>query len=280
MATYDIYVMAAVSDAETADQLANSLRNYRMPKGVAIGNGADYRNIITDTTKTAFDEQVRRQLDESRFLVILCSAEAKKSAAFNERLAYFKSTHSSDNVIAVIVRDEPADAFPESFIEKKMVRHILPDQRVIERMETIEPIAADLRADTPKRRKQLLRYETVRIAAYVMNLHPDILEQRQRSRRRKTIFRVLAFAAAVTVIISGIFVRLGLAARKEGVIAEAQTRLSAETAKRTMTELTEQFADEPLALTYIEEAIQNAKESLAEIGMEDLLSSKKGGEEP
>ena len=280
MATYDIYVMAAVSDAETADQLANSLRNYRMPKGVAIGNGADYRNIITDTTKTAFDEQVRRQLDESRFLVILCSAEAKKSAAFNERLAYFKSTHSSDNVIAVIVRDEPADAFPESFIEKKMVRHILPDQRVIERMETIEPIAADLRADTPKRRKQLLRYETVRIAAYVMNLHPDILEQRQRSRRRKTIFRVMAFAAAVTVIISGIFVRLGLAARKEGVIAEAQTRLSAETAKRTMTELTEQFADEPLALTYIEEAIQNAKESLAEIGMEDLLSSKKGGEEP
>ena len=280
MATYDIYVMAAVSDAETADQLANSLRSYRMPKGVAIGNGADYRNIITDTTKTAFDEQVRRQLDESRFLVILCSAEAKKSAAFNERLAYFKSTHSSDNVIAVIVKDEPADAFPESFIEKKMVRHILPDQRVIERMETIEPIAADLRADTPKRRKQLLRYETVRIAAYVMNLHPDILEQRQRSRRRKTIFRVLAFAAAVTVIISGIFVRLGLAARKEGLIAEAQTRLSAETAKRTMTELTEQFADEPLALTYIEEAIQNAKESLAEIGMEDLLSSKKGGEEP
>ena len=79
-------------------------------------------------------------------------------------------------------------------------------------------------------------------------------------------------------VVSGIFTGLGLRARNEGRIAEEQTRLSAETAERTMNELPELFADEPLALDYIDEAIQNARSSLAELGLEDLLDETESGE--
>ena len=279
MDTWDICIVSAAGDAETAEKLAESIRRYRMPAGAKLPqNNTGYRKVILDTQETEFDEQARRQLDGSRFLVLLCSAEAKQSAALNQRLLYFKQTHDSEHVIAVIVRDEPKDAFPESFIERKMVQHILPDQRVVERMETIEPIAADLRADTPKRRKQLLRYETVRIIASVLSLHPDDLERRQRARQKKTLVSALALATAVTTVVSGIFTGLGLRARNEGRIAEEQTRLSAETAERTMNELPELFADEPLALDYIDEAIQNARSSLAELGLEDLLDETESGE--
>ena len=279
MDTWDICIVSAAGDAETAEKLAESIRRYRMPAGAKLPqNNTSYRKVILDTQETEFDEQARRQLDGSRFLVLLCSAEAKQSAALNQRLLYFKQTHDSEHVIAVIVRDEPKDAFPESFIERKMVQHILPDQRVVERMETIEPIAADLRADTPKRRKQLLRYETVRIIASVLSLHPDDLERRQRARQKKTLVSALALATAVTTVVSGIFTGLGLRARNEGRIAEEQTRLSAETAERTMNELPELFADEPLALDYIDEAIQNARSSLAELGLEDLLDETESGE--
>ena len=181
-------------------------------------------------------------------------------------------------MIAVIVRGEPEDSFPETFIERKIVQHILPDQRVIERMETIEPIAADLRADTDKRRKQLLHYETIRIVASVMSLHPDDLVQRMQTRRKKTLIRGLIMIAAVVVIVSAIFIRLGVIAHKEGKIAEEQTQLSVKTAERTIQELPELFADEPLALEYVKEAIQNARSSLAELGLEDLLDSTESGE--
>ncbi len=281
MDTWDICVVSAASDAETAEKLAENIRRYRLPAGIVLPKKEiGYRKVVLDTEETAFDDQARKRLDESRFLVFLCSAEAKDSPELNQRLAYFRVTHDSEHVIAVIVKDEPEDAFPASFIERKMVQHILPDHRVIERMETIEPIAADLRADTPKRQKQLLRYETVRIIASVLYLHPDDLEQRQRTRQKKALISALALAAAVVVVISGIFIKLGLTARNEGQIATEQTRLTVETADRTMKELPEQFADEPLALDYIKEAIENARTSLAELGLEDLLDETESGDEP
>jgi len=278
MNTYDICIVSAANDADIAERLADSIRSYRMPADIRIDEGLDYRRIILDTQETAVHEPVRRQLDACRFLILICSSDAKKSSAVEERLIYFSGTHGRDHVIAVLVRDEPADAFPDSFIERKMVKHILPDKRVIERMETIEPIAADLRADTSERRKELLRYETVRIVASVMNLHPDDLERRHLTRRRKAVMSLLAFAAAVTLVISAIFGFLGLKARHEALIAEEQTRLSTETAERTMKELPASFADEPQALEYIEEAVSHAKERLEELGLADLLDRTEGGD--
>ena len=277
MNTYDICIVSAVNDAEIADKLADSIRSYRLPADVKAEEDQDYRRIVLDTQETPFHEPVRDRLDECRFMVLICSSDAKKSSAVEERLIYFSGTHGRDHVIAVLVRDEPMDAFPESFIERKMVQHILPDKRVIERMETIEPIAADLRADTPERRKELLRYETVRIVASVMNLHPDDLERRHLTRRRKAVISLLSFAAVVTLVISAIFGFLGLKARREALIAEEQTRLSTETAERTMKDLPASFADEPQALEYIEEAVSHAKEALEELGLGGLLDQTESG---
>lgn len=279
MDQWDICIVSARSDAKAAERLAQSIGKYRLPSGSAIAqSGPDYRRILLDTQEAVFDAQIQKQLESSRFLVLLCSPDAKKSAALARRLAAFRSSHDSDKMIAVIVRGEPEDAFPENFRERKLVRHILPDQRVIERMETIEPIAADLRADTRKREKQLLRYETVRIVASVMDLHPDDLEQRQQARQKKNRLRILAIAAAAVLVISGIFISLGITARNEGRIADEQTQLSVNTARRTIEELPELFADEPLALEYINEAIAHARNALAELGLEELLDQAEGGD--
>lgn len=279
MDTWDICMVSVRSDADTANALAESIRKYRLPSGMPLPeNDTDYRRILLDTQETAFNEQVQKQLDKSRFLVFLCSPESKNSEAVKSRLAAFCRMHDKDKLIAVIVRGEPEEAFPEDFRERKMVRHILPDHRVIERMETIEPVAADLRADSEKRKKQLLRYETVRIVASVLSLHPDDLEQRQHARQKKTLLRILSLTAVVVLVISVIFIRLGLTARKEGKIADEQTQLCVKTAERTIEELPDLFADEPLALDYINEAVQNARGALAELGLEELLDRAESGE--
>ncbi|MBR2990361.1 MAG: hypothetical protein IKF51_02740, partial [Solobacterium sp.] len=191
-------------------------------------------------------------------------------------LDYFREQSGKDRIIAVIVRGEPAEAFPPSFIEHEVVQYIMPDMTVVERTETIEPVAADLRADTPARRKQLLRYETVRITASVLGLHPDALEQRHRARARRTARTILVAAAVICLSTAGVFLRLGQIARAEGRIAEEQTTLSAEIVQRTMNELPERFKDDPAALVYIEEAVEHARQSLYELGLEDLLDGEEG----
>lgn len=269
---YDIYYLSPVPDARTAQVLAESIRRYRLPSGVKLPDpGLDYQRTMLDLSGKPIDDALRQALDQSRFLVLFCSPDTKSDPVILEKMEYFRSVHGQENIVAVMVRGEPIDSFPESFIEKKTVRHIMPDMSVVERVDTIEPVAADLRGNTRKRRRELLRYETVRITASVLGLHPDDLEQRHRARRRRAITAALSLVGTVCLAAAALFLRLGWIARTEGNIAKEQTALSVQIAQRTMEELPAAFADEPDALTYIDEAVENARTDLEALGLGDLL---------
>jgi len=277
MDTYDICITAVPADADTARTLSDSLRRYRLPGGVSVEPGRERRSVTLDLSGSPLDDEVRAQLDASGFLILLCSPEIRSHRGILDRLDYFRARKGGDHVIAVLVSGEPSDSFPENFSERKLVRHIMPDKSVVEREENIEPIAADLRGDSPARKRAALRYETVRITAQVLGLHPDALEQRHRARRKRAIILALSFAAAVTLTAAGIFLRLGFIAKKEGDIAQEQTRLSAQIATRTMEELPALFEGDEQALLYVDEAVETARSSLQELGLDDLLSQETEG---
>ncbi len=278
MEVYDICILSAKSDAAVARRLGESLQSYRLPANVSLSDPTlDYRRILYDCDETPLDEARRAKLNASRFLALICSPATRDDPVILERLNSFQETHGREEIIAVIAVGEPVESFPESFIEKKTVRHILPDMRVVERVETIEPVAADLRGTTEKRRREVLRYETVRIAASVLGLHPDDLEQRHRSRRRRAAAAALAVVGAVCLAAAGIFLRLGLIARNEGRIAEEQTKLSLSIAQRTIEELPAAFEGDEQALAYIDEAVENARAGLDELGLGELLDEAETG---
>ena len=269
MKDYDIVILAVAGDASVANSLADSIRRYRLPSGTVLPDRSlNYRRIYVDVAGRPMDDEARAVLDNSRYMAVLCSPETRTDPFVLERLDYFRKIGKDDNIIAVIVRGEPADSFPESFIEKKLVRKILPDMTVIERIETIEPVASDLRADTPARWKEVLSYETVRIIASVLGLHPDDLEQRHRMRRRRTAALFVSVIAGISLAAAGIFAYLGHVARTEGEIADQQAELCVEIADRTINELPAAFAEEPQALEYIDEAIANAENALRELGLD------------
>ena len=274
MRNFDICIIAVAGDASVANKLADSIRKYRLPSGVVLpDSGLDYRRVYVDVSGRELDDDTRDVLDNSRFLAVLCSPETKASPFILERLEYFRKIGKDNNIIVVIVRGEPIDSFPESFIEKRTVQKILPDMTVVERVETIEPVASDLRAETRSRWREALSYETVRIIASILGLHPDALEQRHRMRRRKAIIMLVSVIAAVCLGAAGIFAYLGHVARTEGEIADQQAKLCREIAERTMNELPAAFADEPQALVYIQQAVDNARSSLEELGLDDTAES-------
>lgn len=274
MERYDICITAVPGDADTARTLSDSLRRYRLPSGVPVEPGADWRRIALDIDGADCTPEKRALLDDSRFLIVLCSPEVRSHPGILDRLDYFRAAHGGDHIIAVLVVGEPAESFPENFSERKLVRHIMPDASVVEREENIEPIAADLRAPTPARRRAALRYETVRITASVLGVHPDALEQRHRARHRRAVAAVLTFSAAVTLTAAGIFLRLGFIAKQEGDVAREQTRLSAEIAARTIDELPALFEGDEQALAYVDEAVSAARSSLEDLGLDALLDAE------
>lgn len=277
---YDICMIAAVRDAGTAEELAERIRKYRLPKGAGLPEAAlevEDRRVAVDASGGPFNEQAKELLENSRWLLILCTPESRESAAIQERIAYFRSLHNGERMIPVLVRGEPADIMPEGFIQKKTIYRTLPDGTEIMFTETIEPVAADLRADTPERYRQLLRYETTRIVASIMGLHPDALEQRHRARERRAVRTALLIAAVICLVAAGIFLRLGMIAHREGQIAEQQAQQTAKIAERTMEELPARFAGDEQALSYIDEAVEAARKSLAELGLGGLLEEE-GGE--
>jgi hypothetical protein len=278
MEAFDICILSTKQDEAISHRLGESIRAYRLPSNVALPDPSlDYRRIVYDCSGEPMDNAARDILDRSRFLVLICTPDTRDNPAILERLQHFRKKNGQENVVAVIAKGEPVDSFPESFIEKKTVRHILPDMTVTERVETIEPVAADLRGDTERRRREMLHYETVRITASVLGLHPDDLEQRHRARRRRAAMAVLAVAGSVCLIAAGIFLHLGLIAKREGNIAEEQTRLSVSIARRTITELPASFEGEEQALSYINEAIGNARADLEEQGLGELLEDAETG---
>ncbi len=268
----DLYILSTARDEETARRLGESIRSYRLPKNVTLPDSSlDYRRILYDCSEEPLTDEVRERLDASRYMALICSPATKNNPAILERLDLFRRDKGQERIVAVIADGEPIDSFPESFIETKTVQRILPDMTVVERTETIEPVAADLRGATEKRRREVLRYETVRITASILGLHPDDLEQRHRARRRHAAAVALAVVGSVCLVAAGIFLHLGLIAKNEGEIAEEQTQLSVSIARRTIEELPASFAGDEQALSYIDEAVENARTSLDELGLAGLL---------
>lgn len=274
---FDLYYLSPAPDAAIARTLIESIQRYRLPAGVTLPDPElDYRRTVQDLSGAPLDESTRARLEQSRCLVLFCSPDTRNDPVILEKIETFRRVHGQERILAVMVRGEPIDSFPENFIEKKVVRRIMPDMSVVESVDTIEPVAADLRGNTKKRRRELLRYETVRVTASVLGLHPDDLEQRHRARRRRAIIAAVSAVGAVCLAAAAVFLRLGWIARTEGNIAAEQTALSVQIARRTMEELPAAFADEPEALDYIDQAVESARSDLEDLGLGGLLDGAEG----
>ena len=270
MTPYDVYICGAEAESESASSLARKLRAYRIPrKAAAPSSLASYKRVLVDTEGLPLLDEDRASLEKCRHFIVMCSPESRASAAVMDKLACFEAEHGKTEVIAVLCSGEPADAFPPSFIERRVVPHMLPDGSVEEREETIEPVASDLRGRTKSEKRRLLRYETVRIVATIMGIAPDALERRhnRRARRRATV--IASILCAVLAATGTAFAYYGTMAAREGRIAAMQAEQSQSAVKRIMEDVPALFENDNDALALVREGILDTIWQLA--GDEDRL---------
>ncbi len=268
---YKAFISYCFADRKWGDWLHHALEVYRTPKplvGTQTWIGPVPRRlhpIFKDRQEEAasagITSSIQKGLDNSEFLVIVCSPRSAQSKWVNHEVAYFKRHHDPSKILTVIVDGEPGASFtPGHEAEECFPRSLL--FKVDENLEVTDeaedaPLGADARKSGDGKRIAKLK-----IAAALLGVGLDDLVKRE-DRRRAIRRRV---TTAVLASLSILFAGLSWIANDQR-IAAVKARAQAESAQAEA----EFRRDEAEGL--IEFMLTDLRKRLDEVGRLDILDS-------
>ncbi|MBL9155720.1 MAG: TIR domain-containing protein [Verrucomicrobiales bacterium] len=221
-----------------AEWLHHSLESYRIPEAFADRTTVDgeampkrFFPVFQDEKELPINSDlggsIREALEQSRFLIVICSPRSAVSRYVNEEVRYFKQLGRGDQIFAVIIDGEPnaslglkAGVRPERECFCPALRHPL-DENGVEDLSALleqEPIAGDVRdkAHEPphevaakelrRGHGEVLEFAKLKLIAGMMGVGLDDLVQRDRIRqvqeRRRRRNRWLAVASIILALLA------------------------------------------------------------------------------
>lgn len=204
---YDAFISYrhAPLDKAVAARLQTLLENSRLWKRrEPIRIFRDQSELLTSND---LGQDIKEALLRSRYLIAVCSEQTKDSRWCMEEIRLFKEAHqgSTANILTLLVSGEPDKVFPEALLsEERPVT--LPTGETGFQKEKIEPLSADVRAQSIRKSLKKLKVEALRIAAPILGCRfDDLYQRRQRRKRRNTAIAVagtVAVLAAVLIVVS------------------------------------------------------------------------------
>ena len=118
----DIHYNAFISyrhhpeDIRVATEIHRALEHYRIPKAVRKnqkGNLRLFRDKDELPITSNLSDDIFRALQNSDFLIVICSTHTKESVWVQREIETFLKTHTYDKVLSVLVDGEPYDTITE-----------------------------------------------------------------------------------------------------------------------------------------------------------------------
>lgn len=206
---YWAFLSYSHQDTRLCEWLHRELETFRVPTRLV---GRETREGVTPNRlfpvfrdrdelpgSSELGKNLAQALEQSRYLVVICSPAAARSRWVNEEIRQFKAMGGEHRVLALIIDGEPnAAEKPESgllecFPEALKYRVSADGQLSTER---VEPIAADIRKGRESRSTAVLR-----LIAGLLGVPFDELRQRDQERRR----RALTWRIAVGMVLAAGF---------------------------------------------------------------------------
>jgi len=218
--TYDAFISYSHSepDAFVAAKLHTMLEHYRISKKLQkISGKKKIDRVFRDREELPLSadlaSNIREALENSEFLIVICSPRSVRSEWVQREIETFLETHEKDNILTVLVEGEPEEAFPEilSYKEEKLIRENGEEEVV--RIKN-EPLAADVREKNRKEIEKKLKNEFLRILAPMLSCTYDTLRQRHRDYMFRRILAGVGAAAVLALLF------MGYAFRQAAVIDE------------------------------------------------------------
>lgn len=197
-------------DRRWAIWLHGALERYRVPESLARAQGLARRvgRVFRDEEELAasadLSARIREALEASAFLIVVCSPRAPQSRWVNAEVDYFRSLGRGDRILALLVEGEPAESFPPSLSEIRRAA-VSAGAETDSALETIEPLAADVRPDAHTSRRTREQHAKLRLLATMLGCRFDDVRQREQERRTRT----LSYIVALLVVLVSAFAALG-----------------------------------------------------------------------
>jgi hypothetical protein len=214
---YRAFISYSQRDQRLAKRLHAALESYRVPKGIEAALGPNRRlgRFFRDNDEmgasTDLGATIRRALEESENLIVVCSPNAARSRWVNAEVLHFQALGLGHRVFAVIVDGTPNSGDPETECFPPALRfEAVGDEPLSE--GRAEPLGVDVR-------KEHFARARLRLAAGLMGISFDSLWQREKRRAAKR--RVIAGVA--TLVLASVIVVLGSQWLTERNRARAQT---------------------------------------------------------
>lgn len=223
-------------DSKVAEKLQLFLEYYIPPKPIKKkGRWRVFRDETELPTSSDLGADINNALENSEYLICICSERYVKSKWCKAEIDYFKKLHkgTTKNILTLLISGEPKDSFFPTLMqtreEVKIGGVTVPTNRVKE----IEPLAANICADSIRHSMQKLKVERLRIAAPMLGCEFDDLYRRHE--RRQKIILLLSFILLVAISVISISVAFSLNRKnqliemqKDSILEENSIHLSKE----------------------------------------------------
>lgn len=189
---YFAFISYKRRDRRTAKRLQRWLEYYRLPLDVRKTDTRLSKGIrpvfkdTTDLTPGRLHEEIERALDNSRYLIVVCSPEAAKSKWVNKEVQYFIDQGRADDIIPYIIGGEPNSADPRKECYPEGLRALSGKREIL---------GANI-AENGR------RAAAVKVVARMFGLRFDTLWQRHR--RRLMIQRIAWTVIGLVLLTAGI----------------------------------------------------------------------------
>jgi WD40 repeat protein len=285
---YWAFLSYSHTDKKWGDWLHKALETYRIPRRLVGKESRDGRvpprvfPIFRDREELPVSadlgSNINEALQESRYLIVICSPRSAQSRWVGEEIKTFKRLGREDRVLALIVDGEPnaSDGKPGFKVEDECFHEAMRYRTVDGEPSDVrsEPIAADARESGDGKTNAKLK-----LLAGLLGVNYDDLRRREQERRLRraraigvaALVLVLSFAALCVALFFN--EREAQRARMTAVEAEQQTKLRASRADADIGVQLAGRSDEPGAFAHAVRALElNPKNTIAAILAYRLLS--------
>lgn len=202
-------------DMHAAERLQKILEAYKPPKslGKKKENWRIFRDVSELQSSSDLSEIIKNAIESSEYLIVICSPQYTESKWCMQEITRFRELHDNKNtnIITLLVNGDPQNSFPDVLTYTEVTTTNEKGEEVTVR-EEVEPLAANIVADSLKESMKKLKTESLRIAAPLLGCDYNDLFQREKRReavRRHMIvggvsgvlslISIISIAAAVTI---------------------------------------------------------------------------------
>lgn len=229
---YKAFISYSWNDRRATERLHRAIESFRTPKdlvGRLTPHGPTPQRlapVFKDREEEPAGSNLRgvieAALDQSDFLVVVCSPSSAKSKWVNKEIAYFRKRRDPARVLPYIIEGEPgASATPGRDAEECFAPALLFESSLDGTIST-EAIEAPLAADERKSGDGV-RMATLKIIAGILGVGLDALARREAQRRARRSRVLLGVASTIAAAMSG----LAIYAFHQRDIADAQRAIAA-----------------------------------------------------